>query len=325
MNNRERFKKLMAFEPVDRMPVLEWAPWWDKTVERWHGEGLPADVDSNEAVRDYFDQDQHRHLWFRPNTPPHDDAIGVIKNADDYHELKPTLFDELPFTDADLERFGQAQAEGAVCWITLEGFFWYPRVLFGIEPHMYAFYDYPELMHEINADLVAYYRRIIDKLRGVCPPDFMSFAEDMSYNHGPMLSKDAFYEFLMPYYKQVIPQLKEMGTVVFIDSDGLIDDLVPWCLDAGADGFLPLERQAGVDLNALREKYPKLRFVGGFDKMTMNQGEAAMRGEFERLLPVMKQGGYMLSVDHQTPPGVSMADYELFMRLFNEYARKAAE
>ena len=30
-----------------------------------------------------------------------------------------------------------------------EGFFWFPRKLFGIENHLYSFYDYPELYLEI--------------------------------------------------------------------------------------------------------------------------------------------------------------------------------
>ena len=56
----------------------------------------------------------------------------------------------------------------------------------------------------------------------------------------------------------------------------------------------------------LRQRYPRLRMVGHFDKMTMNRGEAAMRAEFERLVPLMKTGGFIPSVDHQTPPGVSL-------------------
>ena len=43
---RERFHALMAFQPVDRLPVLEWAGWWTDTIDRWHGEGLdPALTD----------------------------------------------------------------------------------------------------------------------------------------------------------------------------------------------------------------------------------------------------------------------------------------
>ena len=40
MNARERFIKTMNFEKPDRMPMMEWASWWDKTIERWKGEGL---------------------------------------------------------------------------------------------------------------------------------------------------------------------------------------------------------------------------------------------------------------------------------------------
>jgi uroporphyrinogen-III decarboxylase len=60
--------------------------------------------------------------------------------------------------------------------------------------------------------------------------------------------------------------------------------------------------------------------MGTFDKMTMNQGEAAIRKEFERLLPVTAQGGLIISCDHQTPPGVSLEDYRLYLKLFQEYA-----
>ena len=36
MNHVERFRAVMNFQPVDRLPVWEWAMWWDKTIERWH-------------------------------------------------------------------------------------------------------------------------------------------------------------------------------------------------------------------------------------------------------------------------------------------------
>ena len=80
-----------------------------------------------------------------------------------------------------------------------------------------------------------------------------------------------------------------------------------------------MERQAGVDGLKLRQQYPKLLMVGHFDKMTMNRGEAAMRAEFERLVPLMKTGGFIPSVDHQTPPGVSLAEYRVFLKLLHEY------
>lgn len=95
--------------------------------------------------------------------------------------------------------------------------------------------------------------------------------------------------------------------------------MVPWLEEAGIAGVLPLERQAGVDGERLRQQYPKLRMVGHFNKLVMNRGEEAMRAEFERLLPLMKQGGFIPSVDHQTPPGVSLEHYRCYLRLLEEY------
>jgi len=62
MTNRERFSRVLRYEPVDRLPVFEWAPWWDQTIERWHREGLPENLGAAdcEAIRDYFGMDAHQ-------------------------------------------------------------------------------------------------------------------------------------------------------------------------------------------------------------------------------------------------------------------------
>jgi uroporphyrinogen-III decarboxylase len=101
--------------------------------------------------------------------------------------------------------------------------------------------------------------------------------------------------------------------------------LVPWLEEVGISGVLPLERQAGVDGMLLREKFPELRMVGHFNKLVMNQGPQAIRSEFERLIPLMKTGGFILSVDHQTPPGVSLEEYRGYLQLFEEYSLSAAK
>jgi uroporphyrinogen-III decarboxylase len=195
-------------------------------------------------------------------------------------------------------------------------------VLFrSIERHLYAFYDLPELMHRMNEDLTEYHLRILKKMAGICRPTFMTFAEDMSYNHGPMLSKELFQEFLAPYYRRVVPVLEEMNIIPIVDTDGDVTSMVPWLQAVGIRGILPLERQAGVDAAVLRKSFPRLNMIGHYDKMVMNKGEAAIRQEFERLLPTMKTGGFIPGVDHQTPPGVSLAQYRVYLRLLREYTQ----
>lgn len=71
------------------------------------------------------------------------------------------------------------------------------------------------------------------------------------------------------------------------------------------------------------KEYPALKMIGAFDKMAMCKGEGAMRLEFERLLPVMRKGGFIASCDHQTPPQVSLENYRLYIKLLKEYCIKA--
>ena len=328
MNTRERFHAIADFKPFDRLPILEWASWWDKTIERWHSEGLPENITDRYDICRYFGLDQYFQHWFRAlhwSAPkPEFYGSGIIKNMSDFEAVSKYLFtieDKWPVNPDVLTENRHIQQHGdAVIWLSMDGFFWLPRTLIGIEDHLYAFYDQPELMHRINRGNAEYMIKIIDRVCRYCQPDFMTFAEDMSYNHGPMLSKELFDEFMKPYYEKVIPHLKNRGIRVFIDSDGDVSEAAPWFLEAGIEGILPLEAQAGIDVVKLREKHPELLLMGAFDKMTMLQGEEAMRQEFSRLLPVARQGGFFPSCDHQTPPGVSLANYQIYLSLFREFS-----
>ena len=326
MNHVERFRAVMNFQPVDRLPRWEWAMWWDETIQRWHQEGLPASLKFSQVIEiaRHFGLDPYQQYWFSTTDPTIEatqhHVEGIVANMDDYRRLRPQFFPSHDTAIDGMAAWAERQRRGdAVVWCTLEGFFWFPRTLMGFEKLMFAFADQPELLHEINRDLLEFNFSLLDKILKVCVPTFMTIAEDMSYNHGPMISKQTFDAFVAPYYRQLVPRLLERNIMPFVDTDGDVTLLVPWLEEVGVNGVLPLERQAGVDGMRLRERYPRLRMVGHFDKMTMNKGEAAMRAEFERLVPLMKKGGFIPSVDHQTPPGVSLEQYGVYLRLLKEY------
>lgn len=329
---RQRFLDVLnRRQPVGRMPMIEWAAWWDKTVERWGTEGLDVAGKTSNQIEEMLGLDPMAFLFAAPRLNeallPHE-GEPVVPDADAYEALRPHLFSQSAIDQikAGAMAMRERQERGEiVVRLWLDGFFWFPRTLFGIEKHLFAFYDEPALMHRMNEDLLEFSLRVVRDVFPILRPDMIGCAEDMSYNHGPMLSKALFDEFIAPYYRRLIPAIHAAGVKVFLDSDGNITTMVPWFQEVGIDGIYPLERQAGVDLVYLRKTYPDFLFMGGYDKMVMPRGEAAMRAEFERLLPVMRSGGYIPSVDHQTPPGVSLANYRIYLRLFAEYARKAVE
>ena len=203
MNASERFRRFLAGEPVDRSPAIEWAPWWGLTVDRWHTEGLPAECTSVDDIQGFFGLDRclQSGASYRTKDTPWASAhgLGVMEDEEDWEKIRKTMFPpvETVMSDHHFAWLEETRARGnTLHFFTVDGFFWYPRTLFGIENHLYSFYDYPELYKQMcdeYADwLIGVFRYVFSRFRF----DFMSFAEDMSYNSGPMISKATFDEFL---------------------------------------------------------------------------------------------------------------------------------
>ncbi|MGQ9608226.1 MAG: uroporphyrinogen decarboxylase family protein [bacterium] len=315
---REKFIAVMCNGDISKgFPVIEWAGWWDLTYNNWIKQGAPTNTD----LRSWFGLEEHHQIWYAPNRT----GIKNIIDERDYNDILPKLYPEPHFDPNVMEHYRKRQENGdAFLWLTLEGPFWYPRTLFGIERHLFAFYDHPNLMKRINDDLADFNIKVIEEVCKYYIPDFMTFAEDMSYNHGPMISYDMMDEFMKPFYLKVIPKLTKRGIIPMIDSDGDIEPLIPWFEEVGLQGILPLERMAGVDVNRIRKNYPKWRMIGGFDKTVMHLGESAIRREFERIKPAVLAGYYIPSCDHQTPPEVSLEDYKLYVSILVEFSNEVA-
>ena len=249
------------------------------------------------------------------------DHEPVIKTMEDWQKLKAHADKELElyFTDEAIEaayaplKAGHDKGEYSIR-MNIEGFFWVPRELMGIQEHLYAFYDEPELMHDINEYVLEVYKTKLMKVIELVQPDVVYFMEDLSGKTGPMISQDSFDEFIGDYYKRLIPLMKAAGVGnVFVDTDGEFTKLIPNFMAAGIDGFLPMDVNAGMDIVAVREQFPTLKFIGGFNKLEIAKGKEAINKEFTRILPVIRSGGYVPGADHQVAPSTSLADYQYFI------------
>ena len=331
MDARERFQLVLSGRmPPDRLPMVEYAPWWDATARRWESEGLPHGLQSGQ-LEQYFGLDETHLVYCTPSIPAAKrHGAPVIENEGDYERI---VKEGGIYSDSIIERalieiktLSPRHASGEIIVnVFLAGFFWHPRTLFGIEPHLCAFYDFPDLMRQMNEDLCSFNMRALCAILDAMQPDLMGYCEDMAYNHGPMASRECFDGFMLPYYRPLIKTAREHGLKTIFDCDGDITSMIPWIINAGIDGAYPLERQANVDIAQIRRQYPEFVIIGGFDKMAMSKGEEAIRAEFERILPVMRSSYYIPSVDHQTPPGVSLRDYMLYIGIFREYCEKAVK
>ena len=199
MNARDRFLKVLNFEKIDdRLPMVEWAAWWSETIQRWESEGLSKGLSFDQSLQNFgLDIMTIMIATATSDKCPQPTSVGgpIITDEKSYDEIRSTLFtdsiiDNVINTAVQLkERHDNGEI---IIRLWLDGFFWLPRVLFGIENHLLAFYDYPELIHRINSELADFNIRVIDALFPILKPDMVGMAEDMSYNNGPMLSYDLF-------------------------------------------------------------------------------------------------------------------------------------
>lgn len=204
------------------------------------------------------------------------------------------------------------------------GFFWTARELLGVEEHLIAFYEMPELLHEINDFILEKYLEYFDKIFSLIQPEVILFEEDLSGVNGPMISPEMFDEFIGSYYKKLIPFLKGKGVKnVFVDTDGDFRQLIPNMLAAGVDGFLPVDVNAGMDIVEVRKQFPGVKLIGGFNKLAIADGKEAVDKEFERLMPVIRQGGYIPGADHQVAPSTSLENYRYYLECLKEAMKDA--
>lgn len=355
MNCREKILGTLAFQNMHgEGSILETFYPWDRTVNRWVEQGLPESCqakylypsyDGENRVKNYLNTgmaepvaDCERYLGFDEMRRMSFQIPffqfckeGDVTDYETWESLKEKVKNELEncCTEENLEKiYGPYRKEHEQGKFSVRlrasGFFWIPRELMGIENHLYAFYDEPELMHNINQFVLDIYLEYLAKIIEIVQPEVLLFPEDLSGKNGPMLSPECFDEFVGAYYKKLFPVLKEHGVKnIFVDTDGDFRILIPNFLEAGVDGFLPVDVNAGMDIVEVRKQFPNIKFIGGFNKLVLLESRKAIDCEFERILPVIRQGGYVVGLDHQAAPDTPLENYKYYIEKLKEYMKQA--
>lgn len=132
--------------------------------------------------------------------------------------------------------------------------------------------------------------------------------DDMAHNRGTMFSPAAFERILLPAYRRMIRAYKEAGARwVFLHSDGDIRAILDMLVDAGIDGLNPLERRAGMAIEEIRVRYPRLVLTGGMcnTDTLVNGPVEKIRAEARRILDLGRDGGIVIgthSISPEVPP-----------------------
>ena len=257
-----------------------------------------------------------RRQGFMPEYVDHPVKDMTTWEASVKWRLDPTSAGRYADLDARMAKATAAAAKGEMICVNLIGGYMYLRSLIGPEGLLYAFYDQPELIDDCMkawfdlADAVtAHHQRYLTI-------DEVFLAEDSCYNHGLLCSPDMMRRFMLPYYQQLIDNIRarqiDKGRHLYIqiDTDGNVSGAIDVYREIGVDVMSPFEVASGCDVVEIGRRYPNLAMRGGIDKRVLASGRDAIDRMVERILPAMRQrGGYIPCCDHGVPLEVPYDDY----------------
>ena len=244
-----------------------------------------------------------------------------VKRPEDFPDVKRRLIaalpqrypQDLPQQIARWQRRNFPLALGRNCAAT--GFYWRAREFMGTENLSLAWYDYPDLMHEIMEFFADYTietsRPVLDKIR----VEYFVLNEDFAMKGGPLIGPETFRTFIYPHLKRMVDFFRSRGTRYFaVDSDGDPTVLIPLMMDAGVDVVWPIERASEISPQEWRRRFGRsLRLWGGVDKRILSTGRANVRRHLREFIPLIEEGGFIPTVDHTVPPEVSWDDFRYYM------------
>ncbi len=241
-----------------------------------------------------------------------------VKTMDDWLRVKPHyLFTEERLA-GDWERLTQERlAEGYAIVAGIPGGFDEPRQLMGEEALCVAYYEQPELIHDMLNTFADTAFRVLERVSAAVPVDELSIHEDLAGKSGPLAGPSQIREFLKPYYRRIWDMLQERGARLFSqDSDGNMNAVIEPFLECGVNLMYPMEPAAGMDIVAVRRQYgARLAFMGGIDKHVLRRSTAEIDAELEyKLPPMVRTGGCILALDHRIPNGTPLAAYRYYIR-----------
>lgn len=240
-----------------------------------------------------------------------------VRTMDDWLLLKPLFtFHEWRIDDQAVATAKRLRADGYLVRAGMPGAFDVPRELMGEEGACMAYYDDPELMHDILQTISDTAFEVLSRVSERVRVDQLSVHEDFAGRSGPLVGPAQIGEYFQPYYARIWDLLRSRGAAIFQqDSDGNLNSVIDPLLATGLTSLYPMEPAAGMDIVALRKNYPDLMMLGGVDKHVLRQSRAAIVKELDyKLQPMMRNANRIVfSLDHRIPNGTPLANYRFYV------------
>ena len=350
MTPRERIQTVLAGAVPDRVPFQD--SYWATTTQRWHGEGLPANVAPDkyfgcEIARmggDYSLQFPVQQIEETDRYRTYVDSNGAtrkdlntadgwtpnwldfkIKSRDDWHRFKNrATYNPSRIPKEMLKTYRSTREEGKFIAYSAHACFHPAWQKIGMENLLIWMHDVPDLVTDMFA---THTQMLIDLYEGIkalgVEYDGAFFSDDLGYRNAPLISPAMYRDLVLPHHKRLCDHFAKEGLRTILHSDGNVGPLIPHFLEAGFAALHPLEAKAELDVRDLKPKYgDRLVLFGNIDVRKLASDPEAIEEEIQAKVTAAKQGGgYIYHSDHSVPNDVSFANYQFAIEMLEKYGR----
>lgn len=354
MTTRERFIRTLTGQEVDRVPFMKIFGGTNAIVPAWENEnpGISKNIDQLLKFEGIYRGWQTTSVNMDPvetaepeitedsagrKTVTHSTGmVEVIKTGDFYHQTiewsvknrkdwerirdKHLQADDPKRFPDDWDKcVEEYKKRDYPLQLTHRGVYGFARNLLGDENLSYAFYDEPELIHEIMDTYTGMAVEVWKKMVKDVSFDLIECWEDMASKNGSFISPKTFREFMKPNYLKIADFAKQHNIpIILVDSDGNIEELTELMVESGVNALYPFEVQAGNDVGRMIDRFPHLGVIGGLNKNVMAEGKTAIDKEMEKARSLIRKGRFIPGPDHFVLSDVTFANYRYFMERLRE-------
>lgn len=164
----------------------------------------------------------------------------------------------------------------------------------GFERFFLRLFDDPAFVHKLLAIRTRWSVALCQKAVSL-GAEVLVVGDDAASQDGPLISPRMWREFVLPYHRQIVDAV---DVPVIWHSDGNLERLLPFAIEAGFAGVHGLQPAAGMDLGRVKEEYgDELVLIGNVDVGVLFEPDLdAVRAEVDRCLAQgAPGGGYMIA------------------------------
>jgi uroporphyrinogen decarboxylase len=286
---------------------------WECTVRKKFDDPMPAYLDFSVNTK----EDMEKFKFDAPYDPRRyytrgDDMINGV--GDSFIQNLPSFVDRVNSYKNDFCVFGSVCDPHESLW----------RIIGSVEA-LYKLALEPEAVKDFNAR-IAEFMIGVGKAQVKAADGVLSglyIWGDVAYAKGMLFSPKTWEKLYYPYVKRMCEEFHEIGMKVIYHGCGDARAIMDMLIDAGIDGYNPLEAKVGLDVVELKRKYGKrLTLVGNIDvRILANGSRQDIKKEVLRKLNAAEGGGYIFQSDHSVPGNVPPQSYHYAIELVKKFGR----